>query len=260
MTRDPRQLLAGDATDSLDTEEQRELLRAALDDQELFDGLVEQQGLRELLQDPAARQELLAAIGQPTAWERLRAWFEREATLRDLAAVGAVVLASIAGFGLLARQPSPARLSPAAARPVGAALSAEHVAALLLLPEQPLVPAGIELTNRRDAGFAPGETLQLRVSLRAPARVLILEEPPSGRAEQAWPGLGQPPALVPRPASGGPAVQLVSLDAAGEPGSHRLRLVVAPEDLDLGALSPDALAAEADRLTLVDLRYQVARS
>jgi hypothetical protein len=38
---------------------------------------------------------------------------------------------------------------------------------------------------------------------------------------------------------------------------HRLRLVVVPADLDLGALTPEALAGAAGRLTLVDLRYQV---
>jgi hypothetical protein len=257
MTRDPRQLLPGHATDSLDAEEQRALMRAALDDQDLFDGLVEQEGLRELLEDPAARQELVAALEGQTPWERLRAWFEREATLLDLAAVGAVVLAGIVGFGLLTLQPSPGRLTPAAARPLGAALAPDHLAVLLRLPEQPLVPAGIELVNRAEAVFAPGETMTLRLSLRAPARVALIEEPPAGRAEQAWPGLGQAPALVPRPASGGSAVQLVSLEAPAESGSHRLRLVVAPDDLDLGALSPEALAAAAGRLTSVDLRYEV---
>jgi hypothetical protein len=257
MTRDPRQLLPGHATDSLEAEEQRQLMRAALDDQALFDGLVEQEGLRELLADPAARQELVAALERQTPWERLRAWFEREATLLDLAAVGAVVLAGIVGFGLLTLQPSPTRLTPAAARPFGAALAPGHVAVLLRLPEQQLVPAGIELVNRAEAVFAPGEGIQLRLSLRPPARVALIEESPAGRTEQAWPGLGQAPALVPRPASGGPAVQVVSLEAPAEPGWHRLRLVVAPDDLDLGALSPEALAGAASRLTLVDLRYQV---
>jgi len=33
--------------------------------------------------------------------------------------------------------------------------------------------------------------------------------------------------------------------------------VVAPADLDLGALAPGALAGEASRLTIVDLRFQV---
>ena len=257
MNRDPKELLAGYATDTLTEEERRELLRAALDDQELFDALVEEDGLRDLLQDPAARQELLAVLEQPTAWERVRAWFEREATLLDLAAIAAVAVAAIVGYGLLSLQPTPLRAPVAAARPVGSALSARHVAALLRLPEQPLVPAGIEVVNRPQAAFAPGETMQLRVSLRAPARIAILEEAPGGSMSQLWPGLGQPPAFVPKPAAGGPAVELLTLEAPAGRGAHRLRLVVAPEDLDLGALSPDALGAASSRLTLVDLHYRV---
>ena len=62
--RDPKHLLGGYATDSLGEAERNELLRAALDDQELFDALVEEEGLRQLLQDPAARQEVLAVLEQ----------------------------------------------------------------------------------------------------------------------------------------------------------------------------------------------------
>jgi hypothetical protein len=64
---------------------------------------------------------------------------------------------------------------------------------------------------------------------------------------------------VPRPSSGGPAIHEVSLETPAEEGTHRLRLVVAPAELDLGALAPEALAAVASQLTIVDLRYQVTR-
>ncbi len=123
------------------------------------------------------------------------------------------------------------------------------------LPEQQVVPAGLEIIDRPDATFAPGDPMHLRLSLRAPSRIALVEEPPGGPVVQAWPGLSQAPALIPRPSSGGPAVQRVALDAPAEPGAHRLRLVVAPADLDLGALSPAALreaagAADARRSAL----------
>jgi hypothetical protein len=257
MSRETKHLLPGYATDSLGDDERRELLRAALDDQELFDRLVEEEELRELLQDPAARQELLAVLEQPTLWQRLRAWFEREATLLDLAAVGAVVVAAIVGFGVLAVRPRPGT-PEAAARPMGTPLSPLHVAALLTMPENQAVPAGIEITNRPDALFAPGETLRLRLTLRAPARVVLLAQPPDGPPRQVWPGLGQPPALVPRPSSGGPAQPHVELEAPDTPGTHRLRMVVVPAELDMGAVSANALGARPAALTLVDLRYAVA--
>jgi len=144
-----------------------------------------------------------------------------------------------------------------AVRPMGTALSAEQLTVLLELPEQQVVPAGLEITDRPDATFAAGDPMHLRLSIRAPARIALVEEPPGGPVVQAWPGLSQAPALIPRPGSGGPALQAIALDAPAEPGAHRLRLVVAPADLDLGALPPAALREAAGRLTLVDLRYQV---
>ncbi len=257
MSRETRHLVAGYATDSLGEAERRELLRAALDDQALFDTLVEEDGLRELLQDPAARQQVLAALEERTFLERLRAWFERPATLVDLGAVAALVLAALAGYALLGIRPMPASRTPAAARPIGAALSARHVAWLLQLPEQQIAPAGIEIAMRSDTRLAPAEPIHLRISLRAPARVALLEQQADRPGSQAWPGLGQPPALVPRPASGGPAIQEVSLETPAQEGPHRLRLVVAPAELDLGALSPEALPGAASQLTIVDLRYEV---
>ncbi len=259
MTREAKHLVAGYATDSLREAERQELLRAALDDQALFDTLVEEDGLRELLQDPAARQEVLAALEQPTCWERVRAWFERPATLLDLGAVAAVGFVALAGYALLSFPAAPGVRTRAAARPVGTPLSPQHVAWLLQLPERQAVPAGIENTGRPDAVLGPGEPLHLRLSFRAPARVALLEEPMGGAGAQAWPGLGQALAFVPAPSSGGPAIQPVSLETPLREGTHRLRLVVAPADLDLGALSPASLPGVASRLTLVDWRYEVTR-
>jgi hypothetical protein len=259
MARDPKHLVAGYATDSLGEAERSELLRAALEDQALFDALVEEEGLRELLQDPAARQEVLAVLEQPTGWERLRAWFERPATLLDLGAIATLAVAALAGYALLQLPTSPDAASRGAARPLGASLSPQHVARLFALPAQQIVPAGIEIVGRTEAAFAPGETMQLRISLRVPARVALLTDAALGRPAQVWPGLGQPPALVPARSSGGPAMLPVIVEAPLDAGPHTLRLVVAPADLDLGALAPEALASVASRLTLVDFPYQVTR-
>ena len=259
MTSDPKRLLGGYATDSLTEAERRELLRAALDDQAVFDALVEEEDLRELLQDPAGRQEVLAVLEQQTAWERLRAWFERPATLLDLAGAAALVLVALGGYAVLAPAARPVGRTPAAARPLGTPLSTEQVAALLALPEQQSVSTGIEIAGRPDAVFAPGEPVHVRIKLRAPARVAVLEEVEGGAARQVWPGLNQPPALVLPPASRGPAIRQLSLEAPHAPGTHRLRLVVAPADLDIGALFQAALRDVAGRLSLADVRYEVTR-
>jgi hypothetical protein len=114
-------------------------------------------------------------------------------------------------------------------------------------------PAGLEFEGRREderVSVRAGEALALRVSLRAPARLLVVAEGPDGALAQVFPLAGEPPALVAPPPQGGPAALRVTLAAGGVAGTHRLRLVVAPVDLDIAAASP------AD-LTLVDLSYEV---
>jgi hypothetical protein len=257
VTVEPRLLVAGYATDSLAEAEQRTLLRAALDDQELFDSLVEADGLREMLDDPAARQQLLAALDRPTLGERLRDWFERPATLLDLAAIAVLALAALAGFALLALPQARLAHTPADSRPLGAPLAVPQIAWLLSLPERQVLPAALTRAGFEGQRVQPGTALHLEVRVQAPARVALLDEPAAGAATQVWPGLGLPPALVSAPEGGGQATLALAFDVSAG-GSHRLRLVVAPPDLDLGALSAAMLPDVAARLTLVDLRYGVA--
>jgi hypothetical protein len=68
---DIRKLLGGYATGTLTPEERQALFEAALDDQELFDALAQEQPLRDLLDDPASRAHLLAALDDnPLPWFR----------------------------------------------------------------------------------------------------------------------------------------------------------------------------------------------
>ena len=95
-------LLGGYATGTLTDEEQRALFAAALEDQELFDALAKEQVLREVLDDPAARQQVLDALGpgrKPFAG-RAWNWLRRPSTL---AAVGSLALL-LMGAGLILRQ------------------------------------------------------------------------------------------------------------------------------------------------------------
>jgi hypothetical protein len=57
-----RKLLGGYATGSLSEAERQVLFEAALKDQDLFDELAEEQVLKEVLDEPGARQRLLAAL------------------------------------------------------------------------------------------------------------------------------------------------------------------------------------------------------
>jgi hypothetical protein len=101
MSRDDIQkLLGGYATGTLTPEEQRTLFEAALEDQELFDALAREEALREVLSDPSARAQLLAAMDDaPAPWHR-RWW--RPAPLLAMAAV----LLAVVGVALWWRAPA----------------------------------------------------------------------------------------------------------------------------------------------------------
>jgi len=89
-----QKLLGGYATGTLTAEEQQALFEAALDDQELFDALAREQSLRDLLRDPAAKAQLLAALD-----ERPARWYERMGWWRPAAAL--LVSAGLAGVAVL---------------------------------------------------------------------------------------------------------------------------------------------------------------
>lgn len=75
---DIRKLLGGYAAGTLTEEERRALFEAALTDQDLFNELAREQALKELLEEPAARRQLLTALAEkPALVDRLRAWMGR---------------------------------------------------------------------------------------------------------------------------------------------------------------------------------------
>jgi hypothetical protein len=119
MSRDDIQkLLGGYATDTLSEEERRALFAAALDDQELFDTLAKEQALRDVLQDPSARQQLIDALGPAREPFAARAW-RRLRQPPVLAMAGGLAVLLIVG-GLVLRQ------TKRAARPV--AIMADAIA------------------------------------------------------------------------------------------------------------------------------------
>jgi hypothetical protein len=66
MTQDEiRKLLGGYATDALTADERRILFEAALEDQELFNALGNEDALRELLDDPVSRDQVRIALAGP---------------------------------------------------------------------------------------------------------------------------------------------------------------------------------------------------
>jgi hypothetical protein len=93
---DIQKLLGGYATGTLTPEEQQALFAAALEDQEIFDALGREQALRDLLREPSAKAQLLAALEAPAA-ERSGFWSWMRRPM-----VAGLATACVAGIAILA--------------------------------------------------------------------------------------------------------------------------------------------------------------
>ncbi len=94
MTQDEiRKLLGGYATDALTADERRILFEAALEDQELFNALENEDALRELLDDPVSRDQVRRALaGQIASKRRPGFWSRRWLLGVAIPTVAAVIL------------------------------------------------------------------------------------------------------------------------------------------------------------------------
>lgn len=100
---DLEKLLGGFAADTLTPEEKQTLYRAALQDQQLFNALADEQALKELLSDPDVRRRLLQALqktstsgaGGSLSWLD---WFRRPAGLALAGGLAAAALAVVLGI------------------------------------------------------------------------------------------------------------------------------------------------------------------
>ncbi len=105
MPKSLEQILGGYATDTLTEEENRQLMEAALHDQELFDVLADEEALKALLSDPKTRQRILASLEESkktlwvaksdSSWFR---WFRQPSSLAWVGSIAAMGLALIFGW------------------------------------------------------------------------------------------------------------------------------------------------------------------
>lgn len=101
--REARKLLGGWLAGNLTEEEKKALLEAALEDQALFEELVQAQPFKEVLADPEARAALLASLEEPPAKVGWLDWLRRP---WPLAAAGAAAVAVLT-VGFFATRPEP---------------------------------------------------------------------------------------------------------------------------------------------------------
>ena len=102
---DLEKILGGFAADMLTVEERKLLYTAALNDQQLFNTLADEQALKELLADPAVRRRLLVSLKQKNATDAGGSlswldWFRRPAGLAFAGGLSAAALAVVLGIGI----------------------------------------------------------------------------------------------------------------------------------------------------------------
>jgi hypothetical protein len=159
-------LLGGFAADTLTAEERKLLYSAALQDQQLFNALADEQALKELLSDPDIRRRLLQALqktrtsgtGDSLPWLD---WFRRPAGLAFAGGLSAAALAVVLGVRIyqdslkqaaqsVAAEESKPPAPPQAVEPQ--AKGKEHVAPAIDLPKK---DTSIEKPSKREPSAPP---------------------------------------------------------------------------------------------------------
>lgn len=173
-----RKLLGGYATNTLTESERNALFEAALDDQELFNALQQEQALKNLLDDPVARAEVRHALQQPSggvrAAGRMRWWAFGGAA----SAVAAAAILFVVFRGGISERPTQLAMTEKAPSPVSPAVSEQKAAA---------VPAPAEPPQRKaKAAASPVTVPNSPPAAPAPAPPPIIPSPVQAEAVQSF--------------------------------------------------------------------------
>jgi hypothetical protein len=188
-----RKLLGGYATNSLTEAERKALFEAALDDQELFDALQQEEALKELLADPVSRSQVQQALAQaPVSDATGAAWWSRWWVWGGL--TGAIA-ATVLIVSVIRSNEPPKEMARVQSTPQ---MSVQDSTSAIPTPAEPRLkppePAPRKaLRAARTAQPANGPTstgaVSNAVTLQAPAAAAAPPPPPP--PAQATPALGQ---------------------------------------------------------------------
>jgi hypothetical protein len=148
MTKDEiRQLLAGFATNTLTETERKALFEAALDDQELFDALQQEQALKDLLADPGSRAQIRQALEEPRSVRpRWWTWTAAASAVAAACLIVAVIHSHSTETAMVAVKPSspvvvqPAQQTDTELKPIPQKAPARASAAKQAVRARPSVP------------------------------------------------------------------------------------------------------------------------
>jgi len=171
MTSDQaRKLLGGYATNSLTEAEKKALFEAALDDQELFDALQQEEAFKDLLADPVSRSQIQQALVKAPVSRPRPGWL--------WGGLAGAVAAAVLMVAVIRSNQQPKYQAARVAPPAAAPLPAE--------PATPTVPAPAQ-PKARKVQATPRKAVQTDRELQPPAAALATPAPPP-----------PPPAAVPQ--------------------------------------------------------------
>ncbi|MBL8227899.1 MAG: hypothetical protein JNL98_05460 [Bryobacterales bacterium] len=205
--QDVRALAGGFSAGNLTSEEQRRLIEAALERQDLFDELMAEEPLREVFEDPRARAEIVEALQTPPSTiERIKLWWKRPWAW---GAVGALTTAClvVAFFGTRpTSQLAPPAMQEAASRvPIaGPPMTSDSTMSYRVQPKaQPASPSAAAAKEEPEARVQarPAVAVREQAGLSRESRKDVAAEPVK---------IAEPAASEPVPAAPPPAPSVVA--------------------------------------------------
>ncbi len=202
MKDDIERLLGGYAPGILDEKEKARLYQAALDDQEVFDALLAEEDLRDLLSDEVARRRILASLSAERREPR-RSWFFSPAlwaTASSLATACGMLLFLRTSTLQRTAPPGPAPGFPTTSRSIP--LSASRPASELFFASDAagegrlaglkvrlyMCQGGCDLRQvPPDRVFGSGERLRFGVETNSAGFLYVVQKGTSGKTTQLFP-------------------------------------------------------------------------
>ena len=247
MRPEHQALISRYASGGLTAAEEAELLKAAMDDQELFDVLFVEDGLRAILERPEYRQRLIRAASEAEMSRFSLAWLRRPLGV----AVAAVAVVGV-GVGVLVMSREP--LGPAyRGIDVGSG-----PAAIFRIPPANEKHARLVLDrSEAEPSYHMGEPIRLGFKLDFDGQAFLLEEDSAGIIHYLYPTAGASPLV-----RGGEDVLVPAAGAAerkvgGPLGPRRLRLLAIRVGEKLRLDDHRLLEKSAGNGALVERSYRV---
>ncbi|MCK6683614.1 MAG: DUF4384 domain-containing protein [Thermoanaerobaculia bacterium] len=240
-------LLLRYATGALSKEEERQLFQDALDDQNLFNELFVEDGLRRILDRPEFRRRIQLVLEREPAttsalWLLSRGWFLMAATL--------LLAATVALFFVSHRRQEETRGFSPFLSPARSIFSLE-------LSNSEMVRLVLDRTGKEPV-YRAGDVIRIGFRTEFDAHVALFEKDASGRIRRLYPaaadfGLVKKDQSVLIPPEGEP-----DSTVSGLPGPRHLRLVAVPASESPDLRDVRKLALQARRGAVGELVYVVS--